>query len=144
MPSDRLAILGGPRAVPEGLSKPWPEVGETDRKLVLESLAGRNHANGPNCKALEKEFREWQGCAHALSANSGTAALHMALYACGVGAGDEVLVPAYTWPSSATCVIHQNAIPVFVDIDFDTMNMDEAKIEAAITPRTKAIVAVHL
>lgn len=144
MADDTLAIAGGPKAVADGLIRPWPEVDDTDRAMVLASLAGTNHANGPNCKALEKEFAAWQGCAHALNANSGTAALHMALYACGVGAGDEVLVPAYTWPSSATCVIHQNAIPVFVDIDFDTMNMDEAAIEAAITPRTRAIIAVHL
>src|SRR5689334_276712 len=113
MADDALAINGGPRAVPAGAIRPWPETDEADRAMVLGSLAQANHANGPNVKALEKEFCAWQGCAHALSANSGTAALHMALYACGVGAGDEVLVPAYTWPSSATVVVHQNAIPVF-------------------------------
>ncbi|MHC4592986.1 MAG: DegT/DnrJ/EryC1/StrS family aminotransferase, partial [Planctomycetota bacterium] len=76
--------------------------------------------------------------------NSGTAALHMCVAACGCGAGDEVIVPAYTWSSTATCVLHHNAIPVFVDIDFDTMNIDVDKIEAAITPKTKAILVVHL
>jgi perosamine synthetase len=68
----------------------------------------------------------------------------MGVAACGVGAGDHVLVTAYSWSSSATCIIHHNAIPVFVDIDFDTINMDVDKIEAAITPRTKAIIVVHL
>ncbi len=139
-----LAIRGGERAVPEGAIKNWPEITARDRELVLASLAGGNHAHGPNCKALEKEFAAWNGSSHALTVNSGTAALHMALFACGVGAGDEVLVPAYTWPSSATCVLHHNAIPVFVDIEFATMNMDLDRVEAAITEKTRAIMAVHL
>ena len=84
------------------------------------------------------------GVPQALFCNSGTAALHMALVACGVGCGDEVIVPAYTWPSSATCCLHHNAIPVFVDINWATMNIDVELIEQAITPRTRAIMAVHL
>jgi dTDP-4-amino-4,6-dideoxygalactose transaminase len=68
----------------------------------------------------------------------------MCVAACGCGAGDEVIVPAYSWSSSATCVLQHNSIPVFVDIDFDTMNIDVRKIEAAITPKTKAIMVVHL
>jgi dTDP-4-amino-4,6-dideoxygalactose transaminase len=68
----------------------------------------------------------------------------MGLVGCGVGAGDHVLVTAYSWSSSATCILHHDAIPIFVDIDFDTINMDIDKIEAAITPRTKAIMAVNL
>ena len=66
----------------------------------------------------------------------------MAVAACGCGAGDHVLVTAYSWSSSATCVIHHNCLPVFVDIDFATMNMDVAKIEAALTPKTKAIISM--
>ena len=80
----------------------------------------------------------------AVATNSGTAALHMALVACDVGCGDEVIVTAYSWSSSATCILHHNAIPVFVDINFDTINMDESLIERAITKKTKAIIAVHL
>ena len=68
----------------------------------------------------------------------------MGLVGCGVGAGDHVLVTAHSWSSSAACILHHNAIPIFVDIDFDTINMDIDKIEEAITPRTKAIVAVNL
>ena len=68
----------------------------------------------------------------------------MALVACDVGCGDEVIVTAYSWSSSATCILHHNAIPVFVDINFDTINMDESLIERAITKKTKAIIAVHL
>jgi perosamine synthetase len=142
--SEQLAALGGERAVPVGLVKRWPPVEPMDRELVLASLEGGEPCYGPNYKALEAEFGQWAGLKHSLFCNSGTAALHMALVACGCGCGDEVIVPAYTWPSSATCCLHHNIIPVFVDIDFDTMNIDVAKIEAAITPRTKAIIAVHL
>jgi len=140
----QLAILGGEQTVPDGMIKKWPPVDEVDRRMVLDSLNGQNHAFGPNCKAFQDEFAAWNGNAHAIFTNSGTAALHMALVACGVGAGDHVLVPAYSWSSSATCVIHHNAIPIFVDIDFDTMNMDVDAIEAEMTQHTKAIIVVHL
>ncbi len=140
----RLAINGGPRTIPEGAIKPWPPIDDIDRRFVLDSLSGTNHAFGPNCRALQEEFAAWNGNAYAVAANSGTAALHMCLAAVGVGCGDEVIVPAYSWSSSATCVLHHNAIPVFVDIDFATMNIDPAKIEEAITERTKAIIVVHL
>lgn len=139
-----LAVHGGTRAVPDGLQKPWPPIGERDRRLVLEALSGNVHTFGPQYRQLQEEFAAWSGRRHALFCNSGTAALHMALLACGCGCGDEVIVPAYTWPSSATCVLHHNAVPVFVDIDWDTMNIDPAAIEAAVTPRTKAVIAVHL
>ena len=141
---ERLAILGGPRAIPEGVVQKWPPIDDIDREMVMASLAGANHTFGPNCEALQTEFAAWNGCRFAVTTNSGTAALHMCVAACDCGAGDEVIVPAYSWSSSVTCVLHHNAIPVFVDMDFDTMNLDPAKIEAAITPRTKAIIAVHL
>ncbi len=141
---NKLAINGGPKAVPDGTVKRWPPIDDVDRRMVLASLEGDNHAFGPNCVAFEQEFAAWNGNRYAITTNSGTAALHMAVVACDCQAGDEVLVPAYSWSSSATCVLHHNCIPVFVDIDFDTMNMDVEKIEDAITPRTKAIMAVHL
>jgi perosamine synthetase len=141
---EKLAILGGPRAIPEGVVKKWPPIDEIDRRMVMDSLEGVNHAFGPNCLAFEQEFAAWNGNRFAITTNSGTAALHMAVVACGVGAGDEVIVPAYSWSSSATCILHHNAIPVFVDIAFDTMNIAPEKIEAAVTPRTKAILVVHL
>ncbi|OPZ31056.1 MAG: L-glutamine:2-deoxy-scyllo-inosose aminotransferase [Lentisphaerae bacterium ADurb.BinA184] len=140
----KLAVQGGTPVIPKGFIKDWPPVSELDRKMVLASLDGACHTYGPNCTALEQEFAGWMGVKHALFANSGTAALHMCLVACGCGVGDEVIVPAYTWPSSATCCLHHNIIPVFVDIDWATMNIDLDKIEAAVTPRTRAIIAVHL
>jgi len=94
--------------------------------------------------ALQKEFAEFIGAKHCLTTGSGTAALHMALAAVDVGPGDEVLVPAYTFLATASCVLHQMAIPIFVDIDPRTYTMDPAKIEAAVTERTKAIIPVHI
>jgi dTDP-4-amino-4,6-dideoxygalactose transaminase len=141
---ERLAIRGGGQAVPTGTIQKWPPIEVLDRRMVLASLEGSNHAFGPNCQAFEEEFAAWNGNRYAITTNSGTAALHMSVAACDCGAGDEVIVPAYSWSSSATCILHHNCIPVFVDIAFDTMNMDVAQIEAAITPRTKAILAVHL
>jgi dTDP-4-amino-4,6-dideoxygalactose transaminase len=139
-----LAINGGKKAIPDGAIKDWPPIDEIDRRLVLESLEGTNHAFGPNCVAFEREFAEWNGNLRAITTNSGTAAMHMCVAAAGCGTGDEVIVTAYSWSSSATCILHHSCIPVFVDIDFDSMNIDARKIEAAITPRTKAIIAVHL
>jgi dTDP-4-amino-4,6-dideoxygalactose transaminase len=140
----RLALHGGDRAVSNGSIAKWPPISEIDRQYVLASLAGENHAFGPNCQAFENEFAAWNGNRYAITTNSGTAALHMSIAACGCGAGDEVIVTAYSWSSSATAILHHNAIPVFIDIDFDTINMDVSKIEAAITPRTKALMVVHL
>lgn len=140
----RLAVLGGEKTIADGVIKKWPPIDETDINYVIASLKGLNHAYGPNCVEFEKEFASWNGNKYAIFCNSGTAALHMGIAACGCGTGDEVIVTAYSWSSSATCILHHNAIPVFVDIDYATMNIDTKKIEEAITPRTKAIVAVHL
>lgn len=142
--TEKLAIKGGPPAIPEGAMKKWPPIDDVDRRMVLASLEGNNHTFGPNCEAFQKEFAAWNGNEYAVTTNSGTAALHMCVAACGCSAGDEVIVPAYSWSSSATCVLHHNSIPVFVDIDFDTMNVAVDQIEDAITPRTKAIIIVHL
>jgi len=139
-----LAVYGGEKAVPDGSIKPWPPVDKTDEEMVLNALHSDKQARGDHNIAFESEFAEWNGNKHCLLTNSGTAALHMGLVGCGISAGDHVLVTAYSWSSSATCILHHNAIPIFVDIDFDTINMDVDKIEAAITPQTKAIVAVNL
>ncbi len=142
--AEKLAINGGEKLIPDGFIKSWPPIDEIDKNFVLASLQQTNHAFGPNCREFEKEFAQWNGNKFAITTNSGTAALHMAVAACDCSAGDEVIVPAYSWSSSATCVLHHNCIPVFVDIDFDTMNIDTKKIEKAITEKTKAIIVVHL
>ena len=142
--ASKLAIFGGEPAVPSNTFCPWPSITEVDEQYVLASLRGANHAFGPNCVAFEQEFAAWNGNRFAITTNSGTAALHMCVAACNCSEGDEVIVPAYSWSSSATCILHHNCIPVFVDIDWETMNIDIDKIEAAISPKTKAIIVVHL
>ncbi|HOZ49251.1 MAG TPA: DegT/DnrJ/EryC1/StrS family aminotransferase [Candidatus Hydrogenedentes bacterium] len=139
-----LAIKGGTRTIPEGAIQPWPPIDETDKRMILDSLDAHKLVFGDHYAAVEQEFAAWNGHQYVCFTNSGTSALHMCVAACGCGVGDEVIVPAWSWPSSVTCVIHNDAIPVFVDIDFDTINIDVNKIEAAITPRTKAILVVHL
>lgn len=141
---EALALLGGSRAVPEGRIGRWPPIDAIDRELVLESLESPTHVGGPQCRKLEEEFCAWNGNRFAFNSGSGTSALHMALAGVGVQAGDEVICPAYSWPSSCMCILHQQAIPVFVDIDFATINLDVGLLEAAVTPRTKAILVVHL
>ncbi|MFH1570706.1 MAG: DegT/DnrJ/EryC1/StrS family aminotransferase [Gemmatimonadota bacterium] len=140
----RLAILGGPRAVPEGLTfHVWPEVTPEDEELVLASLRQDRHAFGPHAQMLQEEFAAWNGNRFCMATNSGTAALHMCVAACGIGAGDEVITTALSWTSSASCIIHHNAVPVFVDVTWDSQHLDPARIEAAITTRTRGILAVH-
>jgi dTDP-4-amino-4,6-dideoxygalactose transaminase len=98
----------------------------------------------PQAEGLEREFAEWVGAKHCLAVNSGTAALHCAVAGVGVEPGDEVIVPAFTFIASAMVVLHQNAIPIFVDVDPRTYLIDPKKIEEKITERTKAIMPVHI
>lgn len=143
---EQLAPQGEKRVVPEGLTRKWPLITDAERTAVLRVLdAGVfSGALAPEIRALEKEFAEFVGAPHVLSTNSGTAALHMAVAAAGIGPGDEVITSAFTFLASALAVLHQNAIPVFADIDPVTFNIDPAEIERRITPRTKAIIPVHI
>lgn len=143
---ETLAIAGGTPVLTRDEYQNWPIITEDDRRLVnavLDSgiVAG---ATGPQAVALEREWAAYVGTRYCLTTGSGTAALHMALAAVDIGPGDEVLVPSYTFLATASCVLHQMAIPVFVDIDPHTYTMDPSKIEAAITPRTKGIIPVHI
>jgi dTDP-4-amino-4,6-dideoxygalactose transaminase len=144
--SKKLAIDGGQRAVPEGALKPWPPIDQSDREAVLRVFDNQVLCGGgaPETVALQKEWAAYVGRKHCLATNSGTAALHMALAAAQIGLGDEVIVPAYTFLASASCVLHANAIPIFVDIDERTYDIDVNKIEEKITDRTRAIIPVHL
>jgi dTDP-4-amino-4,6-dideoxygalactose transaminase len=142
----KLAIHGGPPTVPQGLKKPWPEITAEDREAVLAVLERRILAgvHGPETTALEQEWAEFTGSRYALSFNSGTAALHSALFAAGVGPGDEVITSAFSFSGSFQPILQQNAIPVFVDIDPNTYNIDASRIEAKISDRTKALMPVHI
>lgn len=141
-----LAIRGGERAVPaDVVFEPWPPpLDAGGEQLVLEALRQKNHAGGgPHVRMLEREFAAWNGNKHAIATCYGGAALHMCVAGCGVQAGDEVITTALSWTTSATCILHHMAVPIFVDVDWATMHMDPAKIEAAITDRTRAILVVH-
>ncbi|MCE9591271.1 MAG: DegT/DnrJ/EryC1/StrS family aminotransferase [Planctomycetes bacterium] len=142
--TSKLAINGGKKSVPEDLKfHVWPAVDKDDEEMVLASLRQPSHAWGPNCVKLQEEWAAWNGNKFVAATNSGTAALHMAIAACDIGAGDEVITTTLSWTSTATSILHHNAIPIFVDVEWKTMLIDPAKIEAAITPKTKAIMPVH-
>ncbi len=141
---NKLAINGGEKILKDGEVKNWPPVDKSDEALVLDALYADNQTYGKHCQAFQEEFAQWNGNKYAVFTNSGTAALHMCVAGCGIGAGDHVLVTSYSWSSSATCILHHDAIPIFVDIDPETFLIDPDKIEAAITSRTKAIIVVHL
>jgi len=144
MADSRLAILGGEPAIPPDVHfMTWPATDAQDEALVLESLRQDKHAYGPHVQLLEQEFAAWNGNAYCMATNSGTSALHMCVAACGVQAGDEVITTALSWTSSASAIIHHSAVPVFVDVDWASMHLDPAGIEAAISPRTRAILVVH-
>jgi dTDP-4-amino-4,6-dideoxygalactose transaminase len=142
----RLAIHGGAPAIPVGAHVRWPVLGEDERRAVLAVL-DRGVLSGqlaPEVRGLEREFAAFVGSRYCLATNSGTSALHLALLGAGIQAGDEVIVPAFTFVATAMAVLHQGAVPVFVDVEPRTFGMDPAKVEAAIGPRTRAIVPVHL
>ena len=140
----RLAIHGGPKAVPEGLRfRMWPEIDREDEELVLASLRQDSHSFGPHAQKLQEEFPAWNGNRFCMATNSGTAALHMCVAACDIGPGDEVITTALSWTSSASCIVHHSAVPVFVDVDWASMHIDPERIEAAISARTRAILVVH-
>jgi len=144
--ADKLAIDGGKPVLAASTIKPWPVLDERDREAVLRVLDGEYLCGGeaPEALALEEEWARYIGRRHCLATSSGTAALHMALAALNIGPGDEVIVPAYTFLATASCILHAGAVPVFVDIDRRTYTIDPALIEVKISERTKVIIPVHL
>jgi perosamine synthetase len=129
------------------LELPWRPYGrqtidEDDIQAVVKVLRSDWLTTGPEIPAFESEFASAVGARFAVAVNSGTAALHAAVNACGVGPGDEVLVPAMTFAASANCVVYQGGTPVFVDVDHDTLLINIEDAETKISLRTKAIIAV--
>ena len=141
----QLAINGGPMANPEG-HQHYPVLRQEDRDAVNRVLDSGKFwgLDGPEVTGLEREWNQYIGSRHTLSCNSGTAGLHMAIAAVGVKPGDEVITSSLTFVASAMCALQHNAIPVFVDVDPRTFNMDPKKLEAKITEKTKAIIPVDL
>ena len=122
----------------------YAQIGADIEKNVCEVLRSGSYILGQNTKALEQELADYIGVKYTVGLNSGTDALHIALRALDIGKGDEVITTAFTFVATAEAIGIVGAKPVFVDIDADTFNIDPAKIEAAITPNTKAIIPVHL
>ncbi len=114
------------------------------REAVDEVVREGRFILGPAVERFEAEFARYIGTAHCVGVNNGTSALHMALLACGVGPGDEVITTPHTWISTAWAISYTGARPVFADIDSRSYTLDPAAVEHAITPRTKAILPVHL
>ncbi len=119
-----------------------PYITELEQKYVSDVLASGWLSRGPKTKEFEEKMAKWLGVKHAIGVNSCTAALHLALVTYGIGPGDEVIVPSYTFCSSANVVVHTGATPVFVDIRED-FNMNPDLIEALISENTRAIIPVH-
>ena len=150
--SESLALLGGRPAVDSSLKVRWPIVTDEDRRAVMKvldegplwALSTDEGLVAPEMSALEREFAEFVGVRHVLACNGGTAALHMALAAAGVGPGDEVITSAFSFLATPVAVLHQSGVPIFADIDPRTFNIDPAEVERRITPRTKAIIPVHI
>lgn len=119
-------------------------IGDDERAAVDRVLTSGMLAQGPEVKAFEDEFAELVAGRHCIAVNSGTSALHMAFIAAGIGPGDEVIVPSFSFAATANSVALAGATPVFADIERDHFNLDPLAAEAAITERTKAIMPVHL
>ncbi|MGH9374379.1 MAG: DegT/DnrJ/EryC1/StrS family aminotransferase, partial [Vicinamibacterales bacterium] len=115
-----------------------PEIAE-----VVATLESGWLSTGPRVKQFEQAFADYVGAPHAIAVNSCTAALHLSLIASGVGAGDEVITTPLTFCATANVVLHAGATPIFADIDPVSMNIDPGAVEAAMTPKTRAIIPVH-
>jgi len=141
---NKLAVNGGPKTVTRDF--PWPIFDETDVNAIIDVVRSGQRGN-PDCadsvKSFEDEFAEFCGAKYALACVNGSVALRLALIACGVKPGDEVIITPYTFIATASIVLEANCVPVFADIDPRTYNIDPEQIEKAITKRTKAIIPVH-
>ncbi|MHB1794191.1 MAG: DegT/DnrJ/EryC1/StrS family aminotransferase [Acidobacteriaceae bacterium] len=120
-----------------------PDITEAEIEAVVNVLRTPQLSLGPKLEAFERATADYVGASHAVAVNSGTSGLHLCIRCLGIGEGDEVIVPSFTFIAAANVVRMERAVPVFVDIDPATLNLDPDKVEAAITPRTRAILVVH-
>ena len=140
--SNRLAIDGGTPIRRTRLPYGHQWLDDDDIAAVVEVLRSDWLTTGPKVAEFEQAFAKFVGAREAVAVCNGTAALHAAMYAIGIGSGDEVIVSPMTFAASANCVVFQGGTPVFADVDPDTLLLDPTQVEAKITPRTKAIIAV--
>jgi len=143
--ADKLAIQGGSPVRTEPFPA-WPIFGEDEERRLIQALRSGNWGKqqGEEVTQFEQRFAEYHQAKHGLAVVNGTAAIRIALVAAGIGTGNEVIVPPSTFLATASAVVEANATPVFVDIELETSNIDPEAIRLAITPRTKAIIPVHL
>lgn len=120
-----------------------PEITEADIEAVVRVLRGKTLSLGPQLKKFEDGMKEYVGAPHAVAVNSGTSGLHLSIRALGIGEGDEVIVPSFSFVAVANSVCYERAVPVFAEIQPETLCLDPKSVEAAITPRTRAILLVH-
>lgn len=125
---------------------PWPSFSEEEANAVRDVILSNkvNYWTGQECREFEKEFAAWTGTRHAIALANGTVALDLAFQALGIGAGDEVIVTSRTFLASVSSIVNAGATPVFADVDRDSQNITAQTIAALLTPRTRAIVCVHL
>ena len=121
-----------------------PIIGDKEIENVVEVLKSGMIAQGPKVEEFEQKFAEWVGAEYGIAVNSGTAALHVALLACGIGEGDEVITTPFTFIASGNAILYTGARPVFADIDMKTYTLNPDSIEDLITEKTKAIMPVQL
>jgi dTDP-4-amino-4,6-dideoxygalactose transaminase len=121
-----------------------PAIGEEEVEAVAETLRSGWLTTGPRAAELEERFASYLGARHVVALSSGTAALHLALVALGIGPGDEVITSPITWPATANVVVHAGAKPIFADVRDSDLNVDPARVAELVTERTKAILPVHL
>lgn len=141
----QLARLGGPKAKTKAFPV-WPHFDDAERKALTEVLESRSWWRTPGTRTLdfEQAFAKFHGGRYGIAVTNGTAALEVTLAAAGIRSGDEVIVPNFTFVATASAVLFANALPVLVDVDPETYCIDPALVEAATTPRTKAVIAVHM
>src|SRR5579871_1558295 len=120
-----------------------PDINENDIAAVVAVLRSARLSLGPVLEDFEREFADYLETPHAIAVSSGTAGLHLSLLALGIGAGDEVIVPSFTFIAAANAIRYVGAVPVFVDVEAVTLNMDPTLVSRLITPRTKALMMVH-
>lgn len=130
----------------DNLFSPWPNFTEEEADAVSRVLLSNrvNYWTGCECREFEKEFAAWTGCEHAVTLANGTVALDLALHVLGIGPGDDVVVTPRTFIASVSCVVNAGARPVFADVDRDSQNITAESIRSVLTPRTRAVICVHL
>ncbi|MBL7200418.1 MAG: DegT/DnrJ/EryC1/StrS family aminotransferase [Anaerolineae bacterium] len=147
MSASKLALLGGTPIGPVSYGQ-YPRFSQAAMDRVAEllqrgSTVGLNKHH-PEIAEAERAIAEWQGVPHCLGTSSGHAALHSALIGLEISSGDEVITTPYTWGASVSCILHNNAVPVFADVDPETGLLDPASVASRISPRTRAILVVHI